>query len=92
MPKLLGGLCFYTVSEVAKSVGIHRMTLLRWIEARKVPDGRRDRNGWRMFSEAQVEAIKDFALSTSDPNSDPDEQMLLFKSHVRRPVNANNDA
>jgi excisionase family DNA binding protein len=92
MPKLLSGIPFYTVSEVAKAVGVHRITLVRWIDAGKVPDGKRDRNGWRMFSESQVEAIKDFALSTSGPDDVPDEQMLLFHRQGGRPVNASNDA
>ena len=78
MPRLLGGIRVYTVSEVASAVGVHRLTLLRWIDARKVPDGKRDRNGWRLFSDAHLEAIKDFALGTSDPGDFPEEQMALF--------------
>jgi excisionase family DNA binding protein len=86
MPRMLGGLRVFTVSEVADLVGVHRTTLLRWIHARKVPDGKRDRNDWRMFSEAQVELIKDYALSTSGSVSEPSEQMALFdRSHRRAP-------
>ena len=50
MPKLFAGVQYYTVTEVARAVGVHRDTLKRWLEAGKVPDARRDRNGWRIFS------------------------------------------
>lgn len=88
MAKILGGVRVYTVSEVASAVGVHRLTLLRWIDARKVPDGKRDRNGWRLFSEAQLEAIKDFALGTSDP-TDAGDQPGLFER--RGPVASAHD-
>ena len=82
MPRTLGNLTYYTVHEVAKAAGVHRATLIRWIDARKVPDGRRDRHNWRLFSAEQVELIKDFALSTTGPEDAGDSQIPLF---VRRP-------
>jgi len=78
MPKLIGGTRFHTVSEVARAVGVHRATLLRWIDAQKVTDGKRDRNGWRMFSDTQLEVIRDFALSMSPPGDVSEDQMRLF--------------
>jgi excisionase family DNA binding protein len=81
MPRLLSGIPYYTVSEVAKAVNVHRITLLRWIGAGKVPDGRRDRNGWRLFSAEQLERIKDFALATEPaPEESTVEQISLFHS------------
>jgi excisionase family DNA binding protein len=90
MPTFLGGVPYYRVAEVAETVGVHPRTLRRWIKAGKVPDGKRDRNHWRVFSEAQVEQIKDFALSTSHAGGS-DEQMFLFRRRRGR-ANADNRA
>ena len=49
--------------EVARRLGIHKSTLLRWIRLGKVPDVRRDRNGWRIFGEKDIEVIAHYAHS-----------------------------
>ena len=87
MPRSLGNQTYYTVLEVAKAVGVHLATLIRWIDAGKVPDGRRDRHNWRLFSAEQVELIKDFALSTTGPDEAADEQIPLFvsRANTRQP-------
>lgn len=48
----------YTTEEAAKAVGISKSTLLRWIREKKVDDVKRDRNGWRLFTEADLQKIK----------------------------------
>jgi len=40
-----------------------------------------------MFSEEQLELIKDFALSTSDPHQTASEQMVLFQGTRHAPKN-----
>lgn len=47
----------YTTTEVAEQAGISRDTLLRWLKAGKVSDPDRDRNGWRIFTEANLKEI-----------------------------------
>lgn len=62
MPKLLEGKQFYLAHEAAKVAGISKQTLLRWITENRVKDSaKRDRNGWRLFSEPEVRAISRFA-------------------------------
>jgi len=42
------------ISQVCELAGISRSTLLRWIKTGVVPEVKnRDRNGWRLFSEAE---------------------------------------
>ena len=56
--KAVGGTNYYLASEAAKVAGISKPTLLRWINEQRVQDAaKRDRNGWRLFSEAEVRAI-----------------------------------
>jgi len=77
MPRNIGDSQFFTLIEVCRMVGVHRTTLLRWLAAGKVPNAKRDRHGWRLFSQEQVEAIKDFALFTEDP-AEERHQLRLF--------------
>ena len=48
-----------TMTEVAKTLGIHRDTLKRWIKEGKIPDARRNsRNSYRMFTQEDVDKIR----------------------------------
>lgn len=51
----------FTTAEVAAMAGVHRDTLLRWLRERSVPEPRRDRHGWRVFSAREARAIRAFA-------------------------------
>jgi excisionase family DNA binding protein len=48
----------YSTKEAAEALGISRPTLLRWIRERKIADVRRDRNKWRVFTEADIHRIR----------------------------------
>lgn len=50
---------YYRTSEVCRSVGISRATLLRWISDGIIKDASyRDRRGWRLFTEAEIREIE----------------------------------
>ena len=59
MPLQSGGAEYYRTTETAKMVGISRSTLLRWLTQRRVsiPE-RRDRNGWRVFTSADLDVLR----------------------------------
>jgi len=69
MPKAIDGVEFLSAGEVAETVGVHRLTLLRWIREGKIQDVPRDRNGWRIFSLEAVADIKAYAFSLGGPVS-----------------------
>ncbi len=54
---------FLTVAAAANEVDVSRQTVYRWIAMGRVPSPShiRQRDGCRMFTEAQVEAIRQFA-------------------------------
>jgi len=55
----LNGEHYYRTSEVCRLAGISRVTLLRWISDGIIKDAsRRDRRGWRLFTKAEIKAIK----------------------------------
>ncbi|MBI4289676.1 MAG: MerR family transcriptional regulator [Chloroflexi bacterium] len=47
--------------QVAKLVGVHKDTLLRWLRAGHVLEPGRDRRGWRDWSEDQVQHVLKYA-------------------------------
>jgi predicted site-specific integrase-resolvase len=63
---------YYRTAEVCRMVGISRNTLFRWLKEGIVSDVEyRDCRGWRLFTSAQVEAVRTktnhvFATSRSD--------------------------
>ncbi len=59
MSIVIDGQIYYRTAEVCRMVGISRNTLFKWLKEGKVSDVEyRDWRGWRLFSLAQVEAIK----------------------------------
>jgi excisionase family DNA binding protein len=59
MPMLINQQNYYMISEACEMVGVNKNTLLRWIREGRFTDVKtRDRNGWRLFSEHDVERLK----------------------------------
>ena len=59
MPVTVNGQTYYRTAEVCRIVGISKTTLFRWLTEGifKEPE-HRDRRGWRLFTEGQVEGLK----------------------------------
>ena len=59
MPVQIKGKKYYRTSEACQITGLGRSTLLRWFKVSAVKDAsHRDRRGWRLFTEADIERIK----------------------------------
>ena len=62
MPIKINGDTYYGTSEAAQMAGISRSTLLRWVDDGIIKDAsRRDRRGWRLFTEDAIKRIEDEA-------------------------------
>jgi DNA-binding transcriptional MerR regulator len=62
MPVTVSGQTYYRTNEVCRIVGLGRSTLLRWLKGGVVRNRvRRDRRGWRLFSQADVKVIESVA-------------------------------
>jgi predicted site-specific integrase-resolvase len=72
MPVAINDQTYYRTADVCRTVDISRNTLFRWLKEGVVSDVEyRDCRGWRLFTPAQVEAIRTktnhvFAISRSD--------------------------
>jgi len=51
----------YLIAEAARQIGVSAITLKRWLLDRKVDEVARDRNHWRVFTDADIQRIKAFA-------------------------------
>ncbi|MGD1118813.1 MAG: MerR family transcriptional regulator [Dehalococcoidales bacterium] len=58
MPTEIDNCIYYRTSEVCRETGISRATLFRWISLGILPRLMRDRRGWRLFTEADLNTIK----------------------------------
>jgi predicted site-specific integrase-resolvase len=59
MPVSINHQTYYMITEACAMAGTNRNTLLRWIrEGRFIDVKIRDRNGWRLFAEDDVERLK----------------------------------
>jgi len=58
MPLKLDGQTYYRTIEVCRETGISRATLFRWISQGVLTQLLRDRRGWRLFTETDLNIIK----------------------------------
>ena len=60
MPNIIQGNTYYRTKEACAIIGIGRATLFRWIKSGLVVEpSYRDRRGWRLFTEEDIEVIKE---------------------------------
>jgi site-specific DNA-methyltransferase (cytosine-N4-specific) len=59
----------YSSAEIAKRIGIHKDTLLRWLKKGLISEPKRDRHGWRIFTETNVLELMRFANQETSPLS-----------------------
>ena len=57
----------YSAHEVARIAGVSKNTLLRWLRQGKVSEVCRDRNGWRVFEQADVDCVRAYACRITPP-------------------------
>ena len=54
----LNGQTYYRTAEVCRTVGISKTTLFRWLKGGVLNGaGHRDRRGWRLFTEEEIDAL-----------------------------------
>ena len=59
MPLSVNHQTYYRTAEVCRMVGISRNTLFRWLKQGSHGEfARRDRNGWRLFTEDEINSLK----------------------------------
>lgn len=57
----------FSLAHAARLIGVSPITLKRWLLAGKVEEVKRDRNGWRVFTQSDVRKIKRYATKVVPP-------------------------
>lgn len=60
----------YTVKEVLELVGISRNTLYNWEKAGKIPVAHRNVSGHRVYTEEELQRIREYARTLYMPAQD----------------------
>lgn len=58
MPLKINDLIYYRTSEACIKAGISRATLFRWLKAGLLTQSYRDRRGWRLFTDDDVDRLR----------------------------------
>ncbi len=59
MPTIINGQTYYRTAEICRIIGISRNTLFRWLKEGSITEvEHRDYRGWRLFTQAQLDALK----------------------------------
>jgi DNA-binding transcriptional MerR regulator len=58
MPIQISGEMYYRTSETCHKAGISRATLCRWLKAGILAKSYKDRRGWRIFTEDDLNRIR----------------------------------
>ena len=59
MPVIVNGQTYYRTAEVYRTVGISRTTFFRWLKESILREAeQRDRRGWRLFTEDELNRFK----------------------------------
>ncbi len=67
MPITINGQTYYRTAEACNRAGISRATFFRWLKEGTIEDvAQRDRRGWRLFTQGDVDRIKSEAGRTTD--------------------------
>jgi excisionase family DNA binding protein len=58
VPKEIDGQMYYRTLEACKKTGVSRATLFRWLKAGILEKHHKDRRGWRVFTEDDLNKIR----------------------------------
>ena len=74
----INGIEYYRTHEACRKAGITKNTFLRWVARGNYPDVNcRDRRGWRLFTEDDIENLKTEVNKINISLSSPRESDIL---------------
>lgn len=84
MPVKLNGETYYWTAEACRLAGTSKNTFLRWVKEKRFSDiQRRDRRGWRLFTEGDLQRLKS-EVNKIQIGAKVDNSLLVSDSEVRQ--------
>jgi len=81
---IINGVEYFSAAYAAGLAGVSRTTLWRWRQSGKVPPGRRrKRDRQILYTDAEVQAVVDFAQGFERRDDPGSNQMALFAENRR---------
>jgi excisionase family DNA binding protein len=80
MPQTKNGITYYQTNEACKLAGISRATFFRWLKEGTIEDVKfKDRRGWRLFTDEDIENLKKEANKVISVETDNRQLKLKFR-------------
>jgi len=84
MPREINGQKYYGTLESCEKIGISRPTLFRWLKAGILEKKRKDRRGWRVFTEEDLNKIKAEARRIQVEDTYIPDKNMLHKDVIKK--------
>ena len=78
MPTEIQGVEYFSQSEVAERIGVHRTTVWRWKDEGKIPAGRKFRGNQVLYTASELAVIEEFAFRLEPAEPSDRSQLGLF--------------
>jgi len=76
----INGIKYYKTNEACKMAGISRATFFRWLKERTIQDVKhKDRRGWRLFTDEDIENLKREANKVISVETDNRQLKIRFR-------------
>ena len=81
MPMMIQDKRYFMASEAAEAAQVSRHTIYRWRQDGKIPAGRRYRDGRVLYTEEELETIREYANRLEPIGPADFSQLRLFNKH-----------
>jgi predicted DNA-binding transcriptional regulator AlpA len=88
----IDGVRYNSATDIQRDVGVARQTLWRWRKDRKIPQGRRYRDRQVLFTQEEVDEIREYANRLEPAEIANSAQLKLFRSAELRQQQSEVDA
>ena len=78
----------YRLAQVAKAAGVSPVTVRRWLKQKKIREPGKDRNGWRVWTDEEMQEVIDIAGVYEEPAHKKQGGLFKDEDDERRAGNA----
>lgn len=80
MPLEIDGIAYFNAADIQRVLGVARQTLWRWRKSGRIPQGRRYRDRQVVFTEQEVQAIREYSNRLEPADAAPSARRMVSSS------------